>query len=459
MSVNSNNIFGRLANQFSNSQSLFFNSKLSAEVIHQACHTLGHKFRKRVYSPAITIWMFIGQVLSHDHSCRDAVSRLNVWRVANGEKPCDTDTTAYCEARQRLPEQLVLDLARSTGSDCASKSPQSWLWMNRVVKLVDGFTTIMPDTDENRKEYPQPSSQKAGVGFPIIRSLMIFSLAVGAALEVATSKYAGKQTGETSLLRSLLNTLLPGEILLADCYYATYWILATAWQKDFDIVVKSHHRRKIDFRRGIKLGALDQIVGYEKPKERPYWMTPQEYAAAPEAIYVRHLRYQVIQKGFRTRRIVIATTLLNCEMYTSEKIALLYRQRWQVEIDIRSLKTHMQMEQLRCKSPSMVRKEIYCHMLAYNLVRSSIVESALIFDKRPRELSFTGAMQAMNAFLSAVAAQGRNLEAQYQNMLKAISEQTIGDRPDRVEPRLVKLRAKPYKHLNEPRAQARKRAA
>jgi len=232
MSVNSNNIFGRLANQFSNSHTLFFNSKLSAEVIHQACHALGHKFRKRVYSPAITIWMFIGQVLSHDHSCRDAVSRLNVWRVANGMKPCDTDTTAYCEARQRLPEQLVLDLARSTGSDCASKSPQSWLWMNRVVKLVDGFTTIMPDTDENRKEYPQPNSQKAGVGFPIIRALKIFSLAVGAALEVATSKYAGKQTGETNLLRKLLNTLLPGEILLADCYFATYWILATAWQKD-----------------------------------------------------------------------------------------------------------------------------------------------------------------------------------------------------------------------------------
>jgi putative transposase len=167
----------------------------------------------------------------------------------------------------------------------------------------------------------------------------------------------------------------------------------------------------------------------------------------------------VIQKGFRTRRIVIATTLLNSELYTAENIATLYRQRWQVEIDIRSLKTHMQMEELRCKSPSMVRKEIYCHMLAYNLVRSAILESALIFDKRPRQLSFTGAMQAMNAFLSAVAAQGSNLEAQYQNMLKAISEQKIGDRPDRIEPRLVKHRPKPYKLLNEPRSKARKRAA
>lgn len=459
MSTQSNNIFGRLANQFCKSDTLFFHSSLSKKVIYEACKSLGYRFRERVYTPAITIWMFVGQVLSHDHSCRDAVTRLNVWRVAHGKNPCDTDTTAYCDARQRLPEKLVLDLARNTGLDCASKAKSSWLWMDRMVKVVDGFTVTMPDTDENQKEYPQPKSQKVGVGFPVVRAVMIFSLAVGAVLEVALAKYAGKLTGETNLLRTLFDTLLPGEILLADCYFATYWILATAWQKEFDVVVKAHHGRKIDFRKGIKLGSCDQIIGYPRPKQRPYWMTPQEYADAPDFIFVRHLRYQVIQKGFRTRRIVIATTLLNSETYTAESIALLYRQRWQVEIDIRSLKTHMQMDQLRCKSPSMVRKEIYCHMLAYNLVRSAIVESALIYDKRPRQLSFTGAMQAMNAFLSAVAAQGSNLEAQYQNMLKAISEQQIGDRPDRIEPRLVKHRPKPYKLLNEPRAKARKRAA
>ena len=459
MSVKSSSIFGRLANQFRSSDKLFFSSTLSSKIIHEACTALGHKFRERIYTPAVTLWMFIGQVLSHDHSCRDAVSRLNVWRVAHGKLPCDTDTGAYCEARQRLPEELVLELARNTGRDCAKKSSTSWLWMDRVVKVVDGFTVTMPDTAENQKEYPQPNCQKPGVGFPIMRIVMIFSLAIGAALEVVTGKYSGKETGETSLLRSLINTLLPGEILLADCYFATYWLLATAWSNDFDLVAKSHHRRKVDFRTGIKLGSLDQIVGYPKPRDRPYWMTPQEYADAPDHIYVRHLRYHVVQKGFRTRQIVIATTLLNSKLYTSEKIALLYRKRWQVEIDIRSLKTHMQMEQLRCKSPSMVRKEVYCHMLAYNLVRTAIAESATIFGKQPCQLSFTGAMQAMNAFLNAVAAHGRNLEAQYQNMLVAISENQVGNRPDRVEPRLVKRRPKPYKLLNEPRDRARKRAA
>jgi putative transposase len=458
MSLQSNSIFSSLTNEFRNSNSLFFDSQLSEKSINDACRELGQTFRDRTFSPAITVWMFIGQVLSSDQSCRDAIARLNVWRVARGKKPAATETTSYVEARQRLPEQLLLKLARTSGDDCSSHMRSNWQWKDRVVKTVDGSTVTMPDTMDNQREYPQSKSQKPGVGFPIMRIVVIFSLAVGAVLEIAVGKYSGKQVGETSLLRTLLSKILPGEILLADCYYATYWLLATAWQNDFDIVCKSHHRRKIDFRRGIKLGSLDQIVGYPKPRNRPYWMTVEEYEAYPEFIFVRHLRFQVPQPGFRTRTIVIATTMLNSVAYTVADIASLYRQRWQIEIDIRSLKTHMRMEHLRCKSPAMVRKEIYCHLLAYNLVRRAIVKSAKVFDKLPRQLSFKGAVQAMNAFLHALSARGPNMEEQYQCLLLTISEQTIGDRPDRIEPRRVKRRPKPYKLLNEPRDQARKRA-
>lgn len=458
MAVQSNSIFGTLANQFRNSDSLFFDSQLSKEAIHTACRALEHKFRDRIYSPAITVWMFIGQVLSSDQSCRDAIARLNVWRVARGKSPASTDSTSYVEARQRLPEKLMLDLARTTGEQCASDAQANWLWKGRVVKTVDGLTLTMPDTEKNQKEYPQSKSQKPGVGFPIMRVVMIFSLAVGAVREIAIGKYSGKQVGETSLLRTLLSTILPGEVVLADCYYATYWLLATAWQNDFDVVCKSHHKRKIDFRRGIKLGVLDQIVGYTKPKQRPYWMTAEEYAAMPAEIFVRHLRYQVSQPGFRTRTVVIATTMLHSGRYSVEDIADLFRQRWQVEIDIRSLKTHMKMEHLRCQSPAMVRKEIYCHMLAYNLVRRVIVESALIFDKLPRQLSFKGAVQALNSFISVVTARGPNIEQHYQCLLVSASQNAIGDRPDRIEPREIKRRPKSYKLLNEPRAIARKRA-
>ena len=458
MAVQSNSIFGTLANQFRNSDSLFFDSQLSKESIHSACRALGHKFRDRIYSPAITVWMFIGQVLSADQSCRDAIARLNVWRVARGKCPASIDSACYVEARQRLPEQLLLELARTSGQECASQAHANCLWKGRVVKTVDGLTLTMPDTLENQKEYPQSKSQKAGVGFPIMRVVMIFSLAVGAVREIAIGKYSGKQVGETSLLRTLLHTILPGEVVLADCYYATYWLLATAWQNDFDVVCKSHHKRKIDFRRGIKLGSLDQIVGYIKPKQRPYWMTAEEYAAMPPAIFVRHLRYQISERGFRTRAVVIATTMLHSGDYTVEDIADLFRQRWQVEIDIRSLKTHMKMEHLRCQSPEMVRKEIYCHMLAYNLVRRVIVESALIFDKLPRQLSFKGAVQALNAFMSVMTARGPNIEQHYQCLLLSVSQNEIGERPNRIEPRKIKRRPKSYKLLNEPRAAARKRA-
>ena len=255
MSVQSNSIFSPLTNQFRDSNSLFFDSQLSKKSITEACRALGHTFRDRTFSPAITVWMFIGQVLSSDQSCRDAIARLNVWRVARGKKPAATDSTSYVEARQRLPEQLLLKLARTSGADSVSHTRSNWQWKDRVVKTVDGSTVTMPDTMDNQREYPQSKSQKPGVGFPIMRIVVIFSLAVGAVLEIAIGKYSGKQVGETSLLRTLLNTILPGEIVLADCYYATYWLLAAAWQNEFDIVCKSHHRRKIDFRRGIKLGA------------------------------------------------------------------------------------------------------------------------------------------------------------------------------------------------------------
>lgn len=459
MSTQSNSIFGPLANPFARSNALFFDTRLSVEAIRQACQDCGHEFRERVYSPAFTIWMFIGQVLSADQSCRDAVSRLNVWRVAHGKKPVSADTTSYVKARQRLPEDVLLKLAQSSAQDCNAQAKSNWLWKDRVVKTVDGFTVTMPDTLENQHDYPQPSSQKPGVGFPIVRVVMIFSLAVGAALEIALGKYGGKEVGETSLLRKLLQTILTGEILLADRFYATYWLLATAWQNDFDLVCRSHHKRKVDFRRGVKLGAFDRIVSYAKPEQKPYWMTIEEYRAAPEFIYVRHLRYQVTQTGFRTREIVVATTLLNAVQYSVEDIANLYRQRWQVEIDIRSLKTHMKMEHLRCKSPGMVRKEIYCNMLAYNLVRRTIVESSLIHDKVPRHISFKGTVLALNAFLTAWLSHVPNIEKHYHCMMLSISEQLIGDRPDRIEPRKVKRRPKPHKLLTEPRAIARKRAA
>lgn len=426
--------------------------------VAKICRELEYEYRERVYTPMITVWMFITQVLSADHSCQQAVTRLNASRVARGVMRVSSETTAYCKARCRLPEELFQRLLDWTAGRCNDAALDAWLFHDRVVEMVDGWTVTMADTQENQKEYPQMSSQKRGCGFPIARMIGVFSLATGAIRLTAMSAYKGKQTGETSLLRSILSRILPGTILLADRYYASFWLLAQSELKQIDLVARVHHKRKVDFRRGLKQGYLDQLVAYHKP-QRPKWMSEEEYAKYPSFILVRHLKYKVEQKGYRTREITLATTLLDARVYEAEDLASLYRRRWLVELHIRSIKTQMQMEHLRSKSPPMVRKEIHCHMIGYNLVRAAMLASALKFDYCPSRLSFTGAMQALEEFASCLRLQSGRRDSQWNNLLETISELTVGDRPGRQEPRELKQRQKNYKLMKSPRNPNRNRFA
>ena len=422
------------------------NSKVS-----DICHELEFTFRECVYTPMVTVWMFISQVLSADHSCQQAVTKLNSWRTARGLPRCSSETTSYCKARGRLPEKLFERLLHWTSDCCNETTDNAWLFHGREVEMVDGLTVTMADTLENQAEYPQQKSQRTGCGFPLARMVLVFSLATGAASLMAIGRYAGKLTGETSLLRTLLDHFKPGKILLADRYYANYWLLALSQLKQIDMVARAHQLRKIDFRKGLRLGYYDQLVTYPRPA-KPAWLTKAEYASYPPFIQVRHLRYQVEQPGYRTRVITLATTLLDADEYTAEDLADLYRRRWLVELHIRSLKTQMQMDHLRCKSPSMVRKEIYCHLVGYNAVRMAMLASALKFTICPSKLSFTGAMQALEEFGASLRlhSAGRR-DQQWENLLTTISELRVGDRPGRSEPRVVKRRPKSYKLLRQPR--------
>jgi hypothetical protein len=440
-------------------QSLVFERFLSTEEVHQVCQQFDHPFRDRIYSPVITLWMFLGQTLSPDHSCRDAVHRLNAWRVSHQKKKADTNTTAYCEARQRLPEKAVKELARRSGKTCQQHAAGRWHWKNHNVKVVDGLTLTMPDTIKNQKEYPQQRGQKKGCGFPIVRCVMLFCLSTGAALDIAIGPYRGKLTGENSLFQAINNLLFPGDILLADRYYASFGNIYQAIKGSYHVVMRSHHKRKIDFRRGVKQGSYDQIVEYLKPARRPVWMSKEDYNNCPESISVRHVRYAVKQKGFRVRHIILATTLLDASVYRVEDLAELYCRRWQVELDIRSLKTHMQMEHLRCKSPSMVRKEIYAHMIAYNLIRDLIVHTSIAYETSPKSLSHKGAVQALNAFAGKLHADSDCLDALEAALYESIAEHPIGDRKPRVHPREIKRRSKNYKLMQKPRHAPRKRVA
>jgi len=403
------------------------------------------------------LWVFLAQVLSADHSCREAVARLNFWRLARGLKPCSPDAGSYCEARQRLPEALLVELVRSTGTELAEKTDAVWQWLGRVVKVVDGATITMADTRENQKQYPHPRTQAPGVGFPIARIVVVFSLAIGVAIEAAIGPYKGKRTGENNLFRSLLGCFVTGDIALADSYYASFWDFALLSERGVDLVARTHHKRKVDFRSGLKLGRYDQVIRYFKPAQRPAWLDDATYRRLPDSILIRHVRDSVEQLGFRTRVITLATTLLDAQLYNADELANLYRRRWQAELNLRSLKTHLQMEHLRSKKPDTVRKEFYTHLLAYNLIRGTMLEAAVAAGVAPHQLSFKGALQSLGVFLGIVIADTRNASQHYSALLWMIATHRVADRPDRIEPRLLKRRPRPHKLLQEPRAAARSR--
>jgi hypothetical protein len=428
---------------------LYFAALLSQDRILKAFGAARAAWQGWIYTPAVTVWVFLSQCLSPDHSCRDAVTRLMAWRLAYGLKPCSADTGAYCTARSDLPEEALHRLVLETGMETEDQSPAAWLWRGRKVRVVDGSTVTMPDTPENQAAYPQQKSQKPGCGFPTARILVIFSLSVGTVLEAAIGKYKGKQTGENSLLRGLYDTFAEGDVILADRYFSGWFDIALPLRRGLDVVLRKHQLRHTDFRQGRWLGKDDHLVSWSKPA-RPAWMSPAPYRELPDALTLREVRVRVVQKGFRTRSLVVVTTLLDATRYPSEEIALLYRQRWQAELHLRSLKIVLQMDQLRCKKPERVRNEFWMHLLAYNLIRGVMATAAQQAGKCPWEISFKGTLQTLSQFLPLLMADATT-EAWCKALLAAVAAHLAGDRPNRFEPRRVKRRPKHYPRLQKHR--------
>lgn len=428
---------------------LYFAALLSQDRILKAFETARAAWQGWIYTPAITVWVFLSQCFSSDHSCRDAVARLLAWRLAQGLSPCSADTGAYCTARGGLPEEALHGLVRDTGTQIEDESPEAWLWHGRKVRVVDGSTVTMPDTLANQAAYPQQKSQKPGCGFPIARILVIFSLSVGTVLEAAIGKYKGKQTGENSLFRELYGVLAKGDVILADRYFSGWCDIALPLQRGIDAVIRKHQLRRTDFREGERLGKDDHLISWSKPP-RPKWMSAEQYATLPDELNLREVRIRVLQKGFRTRSLVVVTTLLDADRYPSEEIALLYRRRWQAELHLRSLKVVLQMDHLRCKTPERVRNEFWTHLLGYNLIRGVMATAALESDQSPWTISFKGTLQTLNQFLPVLLSRISS-EAWCVALLTAVATHTVGNRPDRFEPRRVKRRPKPYKLLQKHR--------
>lgn len=409
-----------------------------------AKHVEGH--RTRVYGLLDTLRLFVGQLLSADRACQDAVGRRLSERVAQGQSASALSTAAYCEARTRLPIEIPTTLGNWIGARLESMAPPAWRWQGRSVKLFDGTTVSMPDTQSNQQAFPQSREQKPGLGFPVARIGALIGLACGAVLGYRVVPCEGKGTGEQSLLMELLVHVEPQDIVLADALLATWWIVEGILARGADVVMAQHGRRITDFARGESLGRRDHIVEWERPP-KPRSMTAEAYARYPE-----RLRMREVEVAGR----ILVTTLLDPETAPTMAIDSLYSMRWNIEVDFRTIKATLQMDVLRCKSKGMVEKEIAVYLLAYNLVRWSMAQAAAFSGILPRVLSFTGTKRLLEALADQLRhSPGRRTAFMGVVVLSSIGKLRLPHRPGRIEPRAKKRRPKPLPLLTMPRDEAR----
>lgn len=425
-----------------------------------------------VYSPALTLWAFVSQAFyaGTGRSLKGAVSRVASWWAARGHVVDSDNTGAYSRARAKIPFELIATLTRRiaerceaavdwsqpTDSDEAEQSltPRCMTSVRSVpvngrIVLIDGFTVDAADTPENQEEFPQNPAQTPGLGFPMIRCLCLISLATGMLHDLAIGPYAGKETGETALLRSLLESLRRGDVIVADCYHCTYWLLAECAARGIDVVMKNHHKREDHPDDAFETRKGERLAFWTLPP-RPSWMSQKEYAAMPEEIIVRLVDIQVQQKGFRSEGYTVATTLMDDKVHNVHWLGGVYCCRWFVELDIRAIKCTLNMEHLRCKTPDMVRAELWSCLLAYNLVRMKMLQSGIASGREPRSLSFSAALTQLTTTWLTCAIIGVN-DALIQLGQNQPLTEPVGQRPDRVEPRANKRRPKVLALLKHPR--------
>ncbi len=442
-----------LKDKFNQSLGLPFKELLPEFVIEQAIAELKIRYKKRLFDPIVTLWAFLSQVLDSDKSCHNAVSKIIAHLAEQIVEIPSTDTSAYCQARSRLPEKLLEKLFKKAADNLEAKVATEYLWCGRNVKVIDGSTVSMPDTTENQKAYPQPSSQKLGCGFPIAKIGVIFSLATGAAVALCIDVL---NTHDIKLARQLYQFLNHGDILLGDRAFCAYADIVAIKKINCDAVFRKHQARTTSMRKGKIVGACDKLVTWLKPKKCPKGLSKDEFDTLPSTVTVREIYYYIAIPGFRTQLVSLITTLLDTKTYSTLEIVGLYGQRWDVELDLRYLKTTLGMDILRCKTPSMVRKEIYVYLLAYNLLRGLMWSAGTTYTTSPLRLSLQGTRHHLNNFIpELLAATSTKRQQIYRTLLKVIAHKPVSDRPARSEPRVRKRRPKAYPLMTKPRHELR----
>jgi hypothetical protein len=422
--------------------------------IREALEAEGSRTRNRIFTPLVVVWAFVGQVLDADPSLRNALARIQALLTALGRPAVSSNTGALARARCRLPEGVLPRLARRVANETSGRVTREDLWRGRRVKLVDGTGISMPDTSANQEAYPQTTSQAQGLGFPLANLVGVFCMATGSLLDLAIG---AKDASEHVLFRSIRGIFEERDIALADRLYSSYHNITVLRRLGVDVVARKLRARKVDFRRGRRLGVRDHIALWSKPQSCPAGCSREDYRRLPAQLEIREVRITMTADGHRPKTITLVTTLLDPVAYPAEELAKLYLRRWEVEVDLRHLKTTLGMEVLRGKRPEMVRKEIWAHALAHNLIRKLAWIAAEAIGAEPLRISFKGAVQHTRAFTAFWTSRSPQASRDHHaRLLEILAANNVPRRPGRVEPRQRKRRPKPYKLMSQPRQILRK---
>lgn len=448
--------FTIISDSFLHDPGLPFASVLDAELIRRVFREEEALFgQEDIFSTQIVLWAFLAQTLRDGKgiACASAVADIATYRVQTGGRPPSGNTGDYCRARAKLKLRPLQRLVRESAGQLEQAVAPAWLWKDRHAKLVDGFTFTLPDTPENQATFPQIAEQQPGVGLPIARACVILSLATACVCDLAVGPCEGKETSENALFRGLLETLERNDVVVFDRLYCSFLMLALLSLRGVHVCARLHHRRPVDFRRGRRLGPGDHLITWLRPK-KPAWMTQEQYDQIPETLTLREVQFDVKVPGCRVETLTVITTLTDPTVYSREDIADLYGFRWNAELDIRQIKQTLHLDHVRCKTPEMVRRELWVTLLAYNLIRKVIAMSAALHQKQPRQLGFTRVCQSLLASWMLLAT-GACPDSQtlYHTTLAQIATNEVANRPGRIEPRVLKRRRHRYPLMQRPRAQ------
>ncbi len=456
-----------LINKFTKSVALPFQEVLPSQIIEEVIDELGIKYRNRLYNPLVIIWSFLSQVLDTDHSCKNAVSRIIAYLVGENQERPSEDTGAYCKARKKLPELLFKKLLERSSQNLEKEVDKKALWHGRHVKSIDGSTVSMPDTPENQKAYPQHSSQKEGCGFPLAAIGVLFSYCTGAVMGITIDTWS---THDINLARQLTEYLEVGDIILGDRAFCAYSDICLWMHQGFDLVSRLHQGRVLKGKKRPKHTIIedsnnknrkkkksrnaphDRLILWEKPKTKPEGISQKDFDSLPKELVLREVHAYICIPGFRTKEIIVVTTLLDAIEYPAHDILQLYDDRWEAEVNLKHIKTTLGMDILTSKTPGMVRKEIYTYLLAYNLLRTIMYQAGARFNRDSIRFSLQATRQHFNNFIPEIIhktkVKGQKI---YTIMLETVADSYQKLRRGRVEPRVKKRRPKAYPLMQEPR--------